>query len=434
MLSSHNIIEALNVWNFWNGRVEHFVYRNVYLKKIDLFKSSKEIIVLKGIRRSGKSSLLYLEIESLIKSGVSTENILFVNFEEPKFSNYLDVSLLDAVYESYLEFLNPKGQIYIFLDEVQVVDGWEKWVLKMYETHKNVQLYVTGSSSKLLSSEFSTALSGRHLSVDVYPLSFREFLVFKEIIVTKKLDLISKNLEIKKAFTEYLKWGGFPKISTLEKELVKKSELISYYDTIILKDIIQRHSLSYSSDLKKLSLYLLSNVSKLYSINKLKNLNLGAYDTIKKYIEYLKETYVIFDVELYDVSLKKQLINPKKIYCIDTGLLQAVSFRFSEDYGRLLENCVYVELKRKDLEVYYHRQKKECDFVIKSDNSIVSAIQVSASLEDEDTRKREIEGLLDACRTYNLKEGLILTKEEEEEYFIEGVKISIVPVYKWLLK
>lgn len=434
MLSSHNIIEALNVWNFWNGRVEHFVYRNVYLKKIDLFKSSKEIIVLKGIRRSGKSSLLYLEIESLIKSGVSTENILFVNFEEPKFSNYLDVSLLDAVYESYLEFLNPKGQIYIFLDEVQVVDGWEKWVLKMYGTHKNVQLYVTGSSSKLLSSEFSTALSGRHLSVDVYPLSFREFLVFKEIIVTKKLDIISKNLEIKKAFSEYLKWGGFPKISTLEKELVKKSELISYYDTIILKDIAQRHSLSYSSDLKKLSLYLLSNVSKLYSINKLKNLNLGAYDTIKKYIEFLKETYVIFDVELYDVSLKKQLINPKKIYCIDTGLLQAVSFRFSEDYGRLLENCVYIELKRRGLEVYYHRQKKECDFVIKGGNSIVSAIQVSASLEDEDTRKREIEGLLDACRTYNLKEGLILTKEEEEEYFIEGVKISIVPVYKWLLK
>ena len=257
MKSNEQLIEILRMWNYWDedSRIDLFS-RDLYEKNIKNLRETKEVIVLKGVRRSGKSSLMYLEIQDLIQNGVKRENILFVNFEEPQFMNELEVSLLDAIYEAYLEVLEPKGKLYIFLDEVQNIYGWEKWVLRMYEK-TNVQLYVTGSSSKLLSSEFSTALSGRHLSIEVYPLSFKEFLGFKNINTKSKKNIVFNKSLIKKGFKEYLSWGGFPKVLEIESELYKKNELISYYDTIILKDIAKRYEISNISELRELSFYLL---------------------------------------------------------------------------------------------------------------------------------------------------------------------------------
>jgi len=431
MISQDDLIKILKLWNYWDKNPKNLKSRNYYESKIQEFRKAKEVIVLKGIRRSGKSTLLNLEIQNLLKK-VNKNNLLFINFEEPKFTNNLNLEFLDYIYETYLEFLEPTGKVYIFLDEVQNIVGWEKWVLRMYEK-VNTQIYVTGSSSKLLSSEFSTALSGRHLSLNIFPLSFEEFLKFKKINIKNKFDLVSKEKKIKKLFQEYFDWGGFPRLVEFDDELIKKNELTSYYDTIILKDIAKRYEISNISDLKNLSFYLLSNISKYYSINKLKKLELGAYDTIKKYIEYLKETYLIFDLELYDKSIKKQMVNPKKIYTIDTGLANAISFKFSEDRGRILENLVFIELKRRGKEIYYHKQKKECDFVIKKGLDIVQAIQVTKTLENTETKKREIDGLLDALKTYNLKEGLILTEYEENEFESEGFKITVKPIWKWLL-
>ena len=431
-MDKDNLIKILNLWNYWDKEVSNLNHRTSYENSISLFRQSREVIVLKGIRRSGKSTLLNLEIKNLLEQGINKENILFINFEEPNFINNLDISFLDFIYETYLEYLKPKGKVYIFLDEIQNIKVWEKWVLRMYEK-SDVQLYVTGSSSKLLSSEFSTALSGRHLSLDIMPLSFKEFLDFNNIKYDKKMDLISNQIRIKSLFNEYLNWGGFPKILELKEDLLKKQELISYYDTIILKDIGRRYEISNIEDLRKLSFYFISNLSKLYSVNKLKNLNLGAYDTLKKYISYLKETYLLFDLQLFDFSVKKQMINLNKMYVIDTGLANAIGFKFSEDKGRLLENLVFIELKRRGKEIYYHKQKKECDFVIKEGLDIVQAIQVTKSLEDIDTKKREIAGLLDACKAYKLKTGLILTQDEEYEVEQEGVKIQVLPVWKWLL-
>jgi len=436
MISKSELIKILNFWNYWDKNVNGIKQRQFYENQLKKIRNSKEIIVIKGIRRGGKSSLLNLEIKNLKKT-IPNQNILFVNFEEPKFMEFLNIDFLDYIYETYLEFLEPKGKLYIFLDEIQNIKGWEKWVLRMYEKTEH-QIYVTGSSSKLLSSEFSTVLSGRNLSIEIFPLSFSEFLFFKGLKLNFKMDLLTNEIKIKKLFKEYLLFGGFPKITELKNDFQKKNELISYYDSIIFKDISKRHNICNISELKNLNYYLISNIGKLYSVNNLKKLNLGSYDTIKKYIKYFKEIYLLFELSKFDYSLKKQLVNPKKIYCIDTGFVNTVSFKFSEDIGRLLENLVFVELKRRNLEIYYHNNKKECDFIIKQDLKIIEVIQVTYSLNDEQTKKREFEGLIDAMKTYNLNNGLILTEDEEdEEKIIIGEReynIKIKPIWKWLLE
>ncbi|MEA1986554.1 MAG: ATP-binding protein [Candidatus Marinimicrobia bacterium] len=437
MISKEKIYESLIFWNYWNRKPDNIIERPEYQKLINQYKSTNEIIVFEGIRRSGKSTLMLLEIKNLLDSKTNPNNILFVNFEDPLFYDNLNLNLLDNIYETYLEYLNPKGKIYLFLDEVQNINAWEKWVLKFYETNKNMQIFVTGSSSKLLSSEFSTALSGRHLKIKVFPLNFKEYLFFNNLNIKNKSDLIKNKIKIKRLLKEYLNYGGFPKLTSLKNKQNKKIELIEYFDTIILKDISKRYKIS-TEYIKKLAFYLMSNNAKLYSINNLKKMELGSYETIKKYIRYLKEVYLIFDLQIFDYSVKKQMINHKKNYSIDTGFVNSVSFKFSENIGHLLENVVFIELKRRNKEIYYHKKKYECDFVIKENNQIVTAIQVSQTISDSDTKKREINGLLDAMKTYNLKTGLILTEDEEKIIHKKNdeninYKIIVKPIWKWLL-
>lgn len=431
MIPKKELINILRIWNYWDNEIEDLSERKEYQKNILNLRNAKEVIVLKGIRRSGKSTLLNLELKTLLKT-TPKENLLFINFEEPRFRNYLNIEFLDYLFEAYLEYLEPKGKIYLFLDEIQNVEAWEKWVLRHYEK-SNIQIYVTGSSSKLLSKEFSTALSGRHFSINVYPLSFKEFLDFKKIDISTKFKLISNEKKIEKEFKEYLKWGGFPKLLTLKNDLQKKTELINYYETIILKDIAERNKIKNTEELRNLIYYFLSNNTKLFSLNKLKKLNFGTFETIKNYLENAKDSYLLFELTKFDYSLKKQLVNLKKIYAIDTGFVNNIAFKFSQDIGRILENIVFIELKRRNQEIYYHKEKYECDFVIKERLDITFAIQVTKSLDDEDTKEREIKGLIEACKNYDLKSGLILTENEEGEEIIDDIKVIIKPVWKWLL-
>lgn len=434
MLSKNEIFAVLDFWNFWQKKPKNIIKREYYQKQIDISKKAREIIVFQGIRRSGKSTLMNLEIKNLIEQGINPKNILFVNLEDPKFLNYLNVDLLERIFETYLEFLNPKNNIYIFLDEVQNIKFWEKWVLKFYEKKKNIQIYVTGSSSKLFNDDFATALSGRHLKINVFPLDFKEFLEFNQISTYNKIDLIRNKIKIKNLFQQYVLWGGFPKVSLIQDKQNKKRELITYFDTIIIKDICKRYDIK-PQEINNLAYYLCSNNAKLFSVNKLKNLKFGAYDTIKKYMSYLKEVYLFFDLSIFSYSLKVQMINQKKIYSIDTGLINSVGFQFSENFGRLLENIVFLELKRNsDFEIFYHKQKKECDFLIKEKNKIRQAIQVCSNLNFIDTKNREITGLIEAMQTYDLKQGLILTDDQEDEFLIDNLKIVIQPIWKWLLQ
>lgn len=431
-MDKNKLFGILNDWNYWDKPVPEFFPRDEYQGKINKYLSTGEVIVLKGIRRSGKSTLMINHIRHLTGTGVDKKEILFVNFEDPRFNGELNSDLLEQIFEVYLEFVNHETKPHIFLDEIQHVAQWEKWVLTGYEL-KRARFYVTGSSSKLLSREFGTALSGRFLAIDVFPLSFKEYLLFKDLPAPDKISLVTRKLIYKKAFNDYLKGGGFPKASSLEDDL-RRQEIIMYYETIILKDIVARHNLKNYDSVKKVALYLLSNIGKPFNLNKIKTALTLSYDLADKYFEYLKDTFLLFEVYQYDHSLNRQFANRRKVYCIDNGILTNTTFRISEDYGRYLENLVFIELVRRGHEVYFHQGKKECDFVIKEGLNIRQAIQVSRTLHDEETKKRELEGLMEALDTYGLNEGMILTEDEEYKIDAEHRRIIVQPVWKWLLE
>jgi predicted AAA+ superfamily ATPase len=325
-MDKNKLFGILNDWNYWDKPVPEFFPRDEYQQKMNTYLSTGEVIVLKGIRRSGKSTLLINHIRHLKGTGVDKKEILFVNFEDPRFDGELNSELLEQIFEVYKEFVNNETKPHIFLDEVQHVTQWEKWVLTGYEL-KRAQFYVTGSSSKLLSREFGTALSGRFLAINVFPLSFGEYLLFKGQPETDKISLITQKVAYKIAFNEYLKAGGFPKTYSLEEDL-RRQEIIMYYETIILKDIVARYNLKNYDSVKKVALYLLSNIGKPFNLNKVRVSLTLSYDLADKYFEYLKDTFLLFEVFQYDHSLNRQFANRRKVYCIDNGILTNTSSGF----------------------------------------------------------------------------------------------------------
>lgn len=399
-------------------RNESFVERET-MQKILEYKNSNLIIILTGLRRVGKSTIL-----SMIKTESKNKNI-YVNFDDFRLIKF-NIDDFQKLNEIFLETSKLNE---FFFDEIQNIGFWERYIRTMHD-NKN-KLYITGSNATMLSSELGTHLTGRNIVIKVYPFSFKEFLDFKNYkFIKKDLFLTSKKVEILNLFQEYLKIGGIPEYLKTQKE----DYLKFIYEDIINRDIVSRYSITNVKSLKDLIYYLISNIGKEFSYSNLTQI-IGVKNstTVKEYIEYFENSYLIFTLSKFDYSLKKQLVNPKKIYTIDTGLANAISFKFSEDKGRLLENLVFIELKRRGKEIYYHKRKKECDFVIKEGLDIIEAIQVTKSLDDIDTRNREVFGLLDAMQTYNLKEGLILTEDEEGvEQHLDKI-IHIVPIWKWLL-
>lgn len=412
--------EIIKIINFWQKSLKkEGLFNREIIKDIDL--ESKEIIDLIGPRRSGKSTILNLIINKL-----KLKNFLYINFEDPFFVENNQAKVIDEFIETYQEYYS-KDLKYIFFDEIQNIKNWENAIRKLRDVGK-YKIFITGSSSKLLSREVSSLLTGRHLSYLILPLSFKEFLSFKKLTIKNKKDLILLEKKILKYFQEYKKIGGFPEaVLTSNQELLK-----NYFYDILYKDIVVRYNIRAKDILEKIALFLLSNASKVVSIESIKKNYQTDYELTSNYINYLKEAFLIFNLPQFFYSLKKQEKSLKKAYSIDTGLTNAVSFKFSEDLGRILENIVFLELKRRKKEAFYFHGLNECDFIIKNDLKINQAIQVTAEL-NEDNKKREFDGLLEAMQKHKLKEGLILTEEQESELTVENKKIKIMPVYKWLL-
>ena len=278
------ILNVLNDWNFWRKEIDAGIRREVIVKKIKEISKAKEIVVITGIRRCGKSTCLLQFCKDIINSGIRKEDILIVNFEDPRLNN-LNLDLLNKIYEIYLTDLNPNKKHYVILDEVQLIEGWEKFARFLHE-NKKINVFVTGSSSKLLSSEYSTVLAGRHLDIEIKPLSFREYLFFKKIEVKNALDISQKRHEIKRAFADYLKEGGFPKVTLANKEN-KRDLLEVYFSDITIKDIVQRYNIKEVNKLNELAKYYLTNVSTLQSFNNIKNVLKLNLDTDEGFSYYL---------------------------------------------------------------------------------------------------------------------------------------------------
>lgn len=389
-MDKSEIISVLNDWNYWNKDITGVKNRPIYDKKIAKFISKDEIVVIKGIRRCGKSTLMLNQIKTLINNGVPKENILLVNLEDPRFLNHLDVNLLENIKNTYLEYLNPLAKPYIFLDEIQNIPNWEKWVNKEYELKKSF-LTITGSNSSMLSSEIATVLSGRYISVDVFPLSFNEFINFNNTSVNNKLDLVDKKIELNRYLENYIKFGGFPK--TLEYEANEIKELLTTYkDSILLKDVVARFKLKNFHTLEEIAAYLLSNSGIIQSTTKLKNNFRISFDMARDYIEYLKKAYMIYEIKKFDFSLKKQNVNDKKYYSCDLGLSNIFRVPNTQTRGDDLETVVFLELKRRGYEVHYYKTSNnlEIDFLVSFNNTIVELIQVSKSIKEEKTLTREV--------------------------------------------
>lgn len=407
-----------------------------FLEKKDLIKrdidmqkyvGTKQIVVISGVRRCGKSSLIHL-IKDDVKDMKNECGILYVNFDDERLSGILPEDF-NNIFSIFLEDFNPdKKSMYFFFDEIQNAHGWEKFLNRMYE--RSVKIFVSGSNATLLSSEIATSLTGRNTVVELYPFSFKEYLLLNRENAEITGLSTTKRATLKNHFEDYLNYGGFPLvIKEKNKEILK-----DYYNDIFYRDVIARHSVTKVREMKLIGNFLASNIGKIYSYNTLRNISgLNSLSTVKNYLDYFRDAFIFFSVDKYSYSLKSQIFSSKKVYCIDHALAREVGFGFSENLGRVLENIVFIELKRRKKEIYYYEDTYECDFLIKEKNKITQAVQVTKELTEEN-RKRELNGLLGAMKQYKLNEGIILTEDQDDVIEMDGKSIVLKPIWLWLLE
>ncbi len=356
----------------------------------------------------------------------SKEKNYSLNFDDNRLTGFTAADF-EKLYEAFHELFDIE-KIWYF-DEIQNVEGWEKFVRRLHNEGQKV--FITGSNANMLSRELGSHLTGRYLQTEIFPFSFAEYCKFREIsIETNDFYSPLKTTLIKKAFRNYVFNGGFPEFL----QNISADYLQTLFENILYRDVIVRFNIRNARLLKEMTHFLISNVSKETSYNSLKNIfGLSNAITVKEYIGYLEDCYLLFPINKFDYSLKKQLANPKKIYCIDSGMAGIVSFQFSENFGRQLENLVFLHLRRSGASIYYHRQNHECDFLVVNNRKVIMALQVCQSIGDSAIRQRELNGLVEAMKAYHLQIGWIITEDEEETTEQNGLTIKVMPAWKFLL-
>ena len=394
---------------------EKIVERELRGRILENFKPTAHIIT--GPRRSGKSVL----------SATLPGKALYVNFEDPAMAGFSigDYKrLLQAGYELFGEF------DYVVLDEVQEVEGWERLVSALREGYPTV---VTGSNARLLSREFSTYLTGRYLGYTLLPFSFREFLAYKGL--DSKVTTTRDEARIKRALLEYIQHGGFPEALRFGREY-----LMNLYNDIITRDVVVRYGIRNVRELKEVAFYLFSNFAGRFTYSKTKNaLGIGNVETVKNYVEYLESAYLIFELPKFSFKPKEILRSDKKVYAVDTGMVNAIVPKVSENIGRLMENAVFLELlrlkhyRKPGIEIYHYRDSKgEVDFVVR-DQEKTELIQVTCASERDEIAPREVKSLSRVMESFGLKGGTLITWDYSGEVELNGLRIEAIPLWRWLL-
>jgi len=406
----------------------------LYRRTLDVPLNSGKIITLIGVRRSGKTSYLHELVKKLIAGGISNTCIMYINFEDERLD--LKAEELDLLLQAYRELYPDNGieKCYFFFDEIQNIAGWDTFIRRVYDSGtKNI--FITGSNARFLSSDIATCLRGRTISYEVFPLSFREYLTFKEITV----DLHSTNsiAHINHHLIDYLRNGGFPEVIGYDDGL-RNRVLQEYFNVMIYRDLLERYQIKNIPALKFFLKRLLSSATKQMSVNNIYNeLKSSGFKIGKNQLydnlEACQNIYLALILRKHTTSLVERELGEKKVYAIDNGLLNALSYKFSDDLGKTVEQTVFLELKRREKDVFFYKEKAECDFIVKNGFDVSEAIQTSVSLTDEKTRKRELRGLLECCAAFGLKEGLIITIDGMEEFTENGVTVKVIPLYRWLL-
>ena len=392
-MDESTIIEVLKKWNPWEKRIDAGIEREIYIEKIYPYLGRKEVIMLKGIRRCGKSTIVKQLISKLMKDKADKNQILYLNLEDYNFANELRIDLFEAVLSAYRNYSKNKNKIYFFIDEIQKIDGWEKWIRTKYDLNEDTKFIVTGSSASLLSREFSTLLTGRNLSFKIMPLSFKEFVKF------------SKNKSLK----EYLEFGGFPEVVLEQSEEKKMLLLRQYFEDIVHKDVVARYSIRNAKQLIEIARYLVSATGSKVSLNKLSKVFGISKDTLSQYIGYMIDAFLLFEVTYfsYSAKIRHDVTKLPKLYALDNGLINAVSIKYSGNIGRIFENTVLIKLLEKFEEVHYWSElKSEVDF-------IVDKIALNITATDK-IHEREMQGLMDFQKRNKGFSSLIITQTKTE--------------------
>lgn len=383
------------------------------------------IKVIMGVRRSGKSTIALQAMKG--------KNFLYFNFDDEVLSQ-ITVNKLQIIVELGLELV-PNPEYFVF-DEIQNIEGWELFINKLHRKKKNILL--TGSNSRLLSSELSTHLTGRHLSIELLPLSFKGLHFQAQAPKSKKFRTFEDKIKLKQELLHYIDRGGFPDLQKLPiKSRVARQYLKELYDRIVHRDLIQRRKIRNFKVLRELSLVLMSQYSSRFTFQSLKRiLAINSVNTVKNYVGYIQESFIGFILEPYSYKMKERISLPKKFYCIDPALAATVAGSSTNDLGKVLENIVYLELRRRFEEIYYvHHSNFEVDFLIREQRKTNELIQVCWDLSNEKTRERELNALIAANSIYKSEKLKIITFENESADWVkEGVSVQVIPAWKWLIE
>ena len=408
MIDKQSLLSVLDRWNTWKQQPDAGVIRRKYVEQIAPFLERKEVIVLKGIRRCGKSTLMKQLMMSLLKKGVSKEQLLYLNLEDYNLSPFLTMDLLEFVFQTYRNHVNRNKKTFFFIDEIQLINGWERWIRTKYDLQEDVKFIISGSSASLISKEFSTKLTGRNISFQIKPASFGEFLEFN------KNGLLD----------EYLEYGGFPEV-ILEKNVHAKLKLLQqYFEDIVHKDVIDRYKIRNPKQVHLLARYLCSNAGQKISYHKLaKSFGLSTGTAIT-YVKYLVDTFLFYEVSYfsYSVKIKYDVTKLSKIYVADNGLINIAEIKFSQSTGKKYENSVCIKIFEHHDSASYWSGKNEVDFVVSD-----TAINVVSS---NNIPEREYKGPAEIKTKFKqITNALIVTKSKKK---IEQ-DVGLVPLNEFLL-
>ena len=411
-------------------------------RKVKLQSVENMVSTIIGARRAGKSFRAMQAADEMAAHGIisSVEQVCMMDFDNPVMSN-MKAQELNLIQQIFLK-LNPefdlKTPLVFILDEIHKIHGWEEYVIDL-SGNPNWKVIVTGSSSKLLRDDLATELRGKAISSTVYPLDFSEFLEFKNF--GYRPGSTKGQAEIRRLFEEYLKWGGYPAVANAE-EYTREALLREYFDTMILRDIIQRYNMSKPQQCIHLYNYLLSNIGKAHTLQSaFRYLKGGGFstsrDAVREYFRWAEDSWLLFMVPIYSNSLKEQQRNYKKIYCVDWGLANRNSFVWDGSYSSALENMVFLHLYRNWNRVHYYltrKKRKEVDFVVADrDGKPVMAVQVCMDISNQETLNRELESIVTTAKYFGIKENLIITHNQEKEFYSQGVSVKATPAWKWML-
>lgn len=401
MISHSALLKVLKKDNFWEQDIDTGIERSLYLQKLQQYIPRKEIIILKGIRRCGKSTIMKQLMKRLIKQNITKEQVLYVNLESYEFRNSYSVELFEKILEVYKEQINSQNKIYFFIDEIQVIPHWERFLRTVYDRNEDIKFIVSGSNASLLSKELSTLLTGRNITLEVKPLTLEEY----------------KSFTLKPQLEEFQLFGGFPEV-VLEQDLKLKKVLIEqYFEDILVKDVIQRHNIRNAENVKSLAKYLIENSGCRFSFNILAKALKIDNESVESYINAMKDAYLFIQVNHFSYSYKKRFdknVQPK-YYISDNGFFQIINSN-KKNKGIKFENLVAIYLSQKNTELMYWLENTEVDFITKN-------LAINVTIDSMHIKEREFQGLLDFRKKYKEFELKLVTPEKNygEHSFIRFI-------------